>query len=154
MINRVHAPTKVNNCVKYEQNLLYIVGCRVVTRVRRMDRLKDGQLRQGRTIPYIPKWSEGKNDIIGIIYIFITITISCIFNWKQIQLASLKYQLSPWLIICTSFNGLSRHIIKMAINHIEIILCASKLHVFKLVLIFCPNSTDVAKYNNVMMIIW
>ena len=54
MINRVHAPTKVNNCVKYEQNLLYIVGCRVVTRVRRMDRQKDGQLRQGRTIPYGP----------------------------------------------------------------------------------------------------
>ena len=152
MINRVHAPTKVNNCVKYEQNLLYIVGCRVVTRVRRMDRQNSAAAGQDNTLR--PKRSVGKNDIIGIIYIFITITISCIFNWKQIQLASLKYQLSPWLIICTSFNGLSHHIIKMAINYIEIIQFASKLHVFKLVLIFCPNSMDVAKYINVMMIIW
>ena len=64
------------------------------------------------------------------------------------------YQLSPRPIICTSFNGLSHHIIKMAINYIEIILCVSKLHVFNLVLIFCPDSTDVAKYNYVMMNIW
>ena len=27
-----------------------------------------------------------KNEIIGIIFIFISITISCIFNWKQTQL--------------------------------------------------------------------
>ena len=75
-------------------------------------------------------------------------------NWKPIQLESLKYQLSPWLIhvICTSFNGLSHHIIKMTINHIDInFLCASKLHVFNLVLIFCPDSNDVAKYNYVMI---
>ena len=30
-------------------------------------------------------------------------------------------------------------------------LHASKLHVFNLVLIFCPDSTDVAKCNYVMM---
>ena len=35
-----------------------------------------------------------ENKIIGIISVFISITISCIFNWKQIQLESLKYQLS------------------------------------------------------------
>ena len=35
-----------------------------------------------------------ENEIIGIIFIFISITISCIFNWKQIQLESMKYQLS------------------------------------------------------------
>ena len=39
----------------------------------------------------------------------------------------------------------------MAINYIEIILYASKLHVFNIILIFCPHSTDVAKYNYVMM---
>ena len=43
------------------------------------------------------------------------------------------------IIICTSFNGLIHHIIKIAINHTEIILCASKLHVFNLVLKFCPD---------------
>ena len=32
IINRVHAPTKVNGFTKYEQNPLNIVGCRVVTR--------------------------------------------------------------------------------------------------------------------------
>ena len=42
-----------------------------------------------------------ENEISGIIFIFISITTSCIFNWKQIQWESLKYQLSPWLIICT-----------------------------------------------------
>ena len=35
----------------------------------------------------------------------------------------------------------------MAINYTEIILCASELHVFHLVLIFCPDSADVAKNN-------
>ena len=94
-----------------------------------------------------------ENEIIGIIFIFISITISCIFNRKQIQLESLKYQLSPWRIICTSFNELSHHSIQMAINYIEIILCASKLHVIDIVLIFCPHSIDVAKYNYVMIII-
>ena len=39
----------------------------------------------------------------------------------------------------------------MAINYKEIILCASKLHVVDIVLIFGPHSTDVAKYNYVMM---
>ena len=53
--------------------------------------------------------------------------------------------------ICTSFNGLPHHIIKVAIDYIKMILCASKLHVFNLVLIFCPDSTDVAKYNYVTM---
>ena len=53
----------------------------------------------------------------------------------------------------TSFNELSHHIIQMAINYIEIILCASKLHVFNIVLKFCPDSIDVAKYNHVMMYI-
>ena len=33
------------------------------------------------------------------------------------QLESLKYQLSAWLMICTSINGLPRHIIKMAMNY-------------------------------------
>ena len=46
--------------VLYEQNLLYIVGCRVVTKVRRMDRQKDGQLWQGRTIPYGPNGQRVK----------------------------------------------------------------------------------------------
>ena len=142
-----------------------------------------------------------ENEIIGIIFIFFSITISCIFNWKQIQLESLKYQLSPWLIICTLLNELSHLIIKMSIiestkttsmedvstgvlekikniwevkikpkmiwciktyisayvkiqkkkYYIERILCASKLHVFNLVLIFCPDSTDVAKYSYVVM---
>ena len=50
--------------------------------------------------------------------------------FQQIQLGSMKYQLSPWLKTYTSFNGLSYHIIQMAINYIEIILFASKLHVF------------------------
>ena len=57
------------------------------------------------------------------------------FQPKQIQLESLKHQWSPWLIICTSFNELPHHIIQMAINHIEIILCASKLHVFNIVVV-------------------
>ena len=37
------------------------------------------------------------------------------------------------------------------IDYIEMILCASKLHVFNLVLIFCPDPTDVAKSNYVVM---
>ena len=69
------------------------------------------------------------------------------FQLKKIQLEPLKYQLSAWLMICTSYDGLPHHIIKMAMNYIEMIMCASKLHVFNLVLIFCPDSTDVAKYN-------
>ena len=76
-----------------------------------------------------------ENEITGIIFIYILITISCIFNRNQIQLESLKYDLSPWVIICTPFNRLSHHIIKMTVNHIEIILRASKLHVFNLALI-------------------
>ena len=36
-----------------------------------------------------PKLASGKNEIIGIIFISITCTILCIFNWKQIQLESL-----------------------------------------------------------------
>ena len=82
--------------------------------------LTDGQM-QATTIPLRPARPRGKNElhcVIGIIFIFISITISCIFNWKQIQLESLKYQLSPWLIICTPFNGLSHHIFQMAINYI------------------------------------
>ena len=85
-----------------------------------------------------------QNEIIGII--FISIIILCILNWKQIQLAWPKYQLSPWLIICTSFIR-SHHIIQMAMDYTEIVLYASKLHVFNTVLIFCPHSTDVEKYN-------
>ena len=50
---------------------------------------------------------------------------------------------------CTSLNGISHHIIKMAINYM-IWLCASKLHVINLILIFCTESTDVTKYNYVM----
>ena len=73
------------------------------------------------------------------------------FQLKKIKLESLKYQLSAWLMICTSFNGLPHHIIKMAMNYIEIILCASKLHIFDLVLIYCPDSTDVANHDYVMM---
>ena len=69
----------------------------------------------------------------------------CISNWKQIQLEWPKYQLSPGLIICTSFNGLSHHIINIAINYTEFILGASKLHIF-IFLIFRPDSTN-AKYN-------
>ena len=37
IIKRVHAHAMVNGRVKYEQNLLNVVGCRVVTRVRRID---------------------------------------------------------------------------------------------------------------------
>ena len=47
------------------------------------------------------------------------------FQLKKTQLESLKYQLSAWLMICISFNGLPQHIIKMAINHIEMILSIS-----------------------------
>ena len=68
-----------------------------------------------------------QNEIIGIIFVFVSLTISYIFNWKQIQLNSLKYQLSPWLILCTSFNGISLHIIQITINYIETILCTSKI---------------------------
>ena len=32
IINRILAPTKVNGCIKYEQNLLHAVGCKAVTR--------------------------------------------------------------------------------------------------------------------------
>ena len=39
----------------------------------------------------------------------------------------------------------------MAINYIEITLCASKLHVFSILLKFCPDSINVAKYNNIMI---
>ena len=51
-----------------------------------------------------------ENEIISII--LISITISCIFNWKQIQLESLKQ-------IYTQVNVLSYYIVKMAINYIE-----------------------------------
>ena len=47
MIHKVHAPTKANDCVKYKQNPLNIVGCRVATRAGQMDRQKDEQLRAG-----------------------------------------------------------------------------------------------------------
>ena len=56
------------------------------------------------------------------------------FQLKTNSVELLKYQLSPWLVICTSFNGLSHHIVNMAINYIEI-MCASKLRVFNIV--FC-----------------
>ena len=72
-----------------------------------------------------------KNEIIGIIFIFISITISCIFNWKQIHFIQ-------WIIAMYY---------QMAMNYMEMILCASKLHVLNLVLIFCPDSTNAAKYN-------
>ena len=39
---------------------------------------------------------------------------------------------------------------KIAINYIEIILCASILHAFNIVLIFCPHSTD----ENTIMLWW
>ena len=41
IINKVHAPTKVNSCTKYEQNPLNNVGCRVVTRVGQPDKRMD-----------------------------------------------------------------------------------------------------------------
>ena len=72
---------------------------------------------------------------------------------KKNQLESLKYQLSAWLLIYV-LHSMDYHIIlsiEVAIDYIKMILCASKLHVFNLVLIFCPDSTDVAKYNYVMM---
>ena len=109
----------------------------------RTDRRTDGKKHmRATTTPLQPERTRGKKELIGIIFIFISITISFIFNWKQIQLESMKYQLSPWLII-----------IQMAIDYIEITLCASKLHVFNIVVEFCPDSTDVAKYNHVMMYI-
>ena len=39
-------------------------------------------------------------------------------------------------------------------SYIEIILCASKLQASNFVLILCPDSTDVGKYNYVIMNIW
>ena len=39
---------------------------------------------------------------------------------------------------------------KMAMNYIEIIMCASKLHVFNL-LVFCPDSTDEMLQNTIML---
>ena len=87
------------------------------------------------------------SELIGIIYIFISNTNSCIFNWKQIQLESLKCELSSWLIICISFNGLSHHISQMVIDYIETILCASKLHVLDIVVKFCPDSWISCKTN-------
>ena len=87
------------------------MGCRAVTKVGQMGGWMDGA---GHSNTLRPEWAESKNEIIGTIFIFISITISYIFNWKQIQLESIKYQLSPWLIICTSFNGLSCHIISRA----------------------------------------
>ena len=48
IIDRVHAPTEANDCVKlYERNPLNTVGCRVVTRAGQMDRQKDGYCRAG-----------------------------------------------------------------------------------------------------------
>ena len=56
IINTFHAPTKVNGCTKYEQDLLNIVGCRVVMRAGRTDGQTDGwmdgQTKQGTTVPY------------------------------------------------------------------------------------------------------
>ena len=54
IINRVHAPTKVNGCTKYEQDPLNIVGCRVVSNKGETDGQRDGQTMQGTTIPYGP----------------------------------------------------------------------------------------------------
>ena len=50
MIDRIHAPNKVNGCTKYEQDILKIVGCRVVMRVGWMNGQTGGQAVQGRTI--------------------------------------------------------------------------------------------------------
>ena len=71
------------------------------------------------------------------------------FQLKKIQLKSLKYPSVVCMPNDMYFIQWITNIIKMAMNYIEIILCASKLHVFNL--IFCPDSTDVAKYNYVMM---
>ena len=58
MINRVHVPAKVNHCNKCEQDPLNIVGCRVVTNVRRTG----GKTSQGTTIPYDLNGPGVKND--------------------------------------------------------------------------------------------
>ena len=72
-----------------------------------------------------------ENEIIGIIFIFISITILCIFSWKEIQLEKLNWKsvvpmanniyFIQWII--TSYMC----IIKMAINHREIILVCIKI---------------------------
>ena len=54
IINRVHAPTKVNSCTKYEHKSLNVLGSRVVTRAGQRDGGKktDGHMAKGITIPY------------------------------------------------------------------------------------------------------
>ena len=68
-----------------------------------------------------------ENKIIGIIFIFYFNYHLMYFQLKKIQLEFVKYQLSAFLMTCTS---LPHHFIKMAMNYIEITLCASKLHAF------------------------
>ena len=45
----------------------------------RTDGRIDGQM-QAKTTPIGPERPKGKNELIGIIFIFISITIACIFN--------------------------------------------------------------------------
>ena len=82
----------------------YVIPAQSVTSYR-ADKVHLGT--DGRTDGQYPLGLKGQgvNKIIGIIFIFISIITSCIFNWKQIQVESLKYQLAPWLMICTPFNG-------------------------------------------------
>ena len=60
IINRAHDATKVNSCIKYEKDLLNIVGCRVV---KKTDGRTERQTAQGTTIPYGPNWPRVKKLI-------------------------------------------------------------------------------------------
>ena len=56
MINRVYAPTKVNNYTKNEKGPVNIVVCRMVTRAGRTG----GQETQATTISCGPHWPKEK----------------------------------------------------------------------------------------------
>ena len=49
IIKRIHDPTNVNGCTKYEHNPLNSVGCRVVTRAGRLTNGRTDGLTDGRT---------------------------------------------------------------------------------------------------------
>ena len=53
VISRVHAPTNVNGCTKYEHDPLNIEGSRVITRAGGTEGRTDEQTAQVTTIPLV-----------------------------------------------------------------------------------------------------
>ena len=64
IINKVHAPTKVNGCAKYEQDPLNIVGCRVITKTSHTFTRLPGVNTNVRRITGLPPYTPCFNRVL------------------------------------------------------------------------------------------